>query len=156
MDARPVDPAEFLDQLRAQNHLFRWEPLAPERRRRFDRDSGPRTAEELDYLHTHWALPDQPDPAAGRGLRGRLRGMSGRLVFGALGRYLREERELLAHLVRLNDALSARCDELADRCQQLADQAVARQEAEAVNLTQLAAWLAAEAAVSAPVTDDAG
>jgi hypothetical protein len=64
-----------------------------------------------------------------------------RVVFRVLGPYLREERELLGHLVRLNDALVKQCNQLVERCQELADRAVDRQLAEAANLTDLAAWL---------------
>jgi hypothetical protein len=51
-----------------------------------------------------------------------------------MGPYLGAERELLAQLVRTNDALAERCDELA---QTIANRAAA----EAENLAKLAAWL---------------
>ncbi len=58
-------------------------------------------------------------------------------MFRALARYLHEERELLGHLVRMNDALARRCDELA---RTVAD----RQVADAENQAHLAAWLQAK------------
>ena len=54
-------------------------------------------------------------------------GLFGRLTFRVLGRYLREERELLAHMVRVNEALERRCDELTLRCQQLNQDMIDRQ-----------------------------
>jgi len=69
----------------------------------------------------------------------------GRLTFRVLGPYLREERELLSHLVRVCDSLEKRCDELTLRCEQLNQDLVDRQVAEAENLTELALWLHLEA-----------
>ena len=72
-----------------------------------------RNRESLEYLHHHWALPDTFDPAdGGSGVRGKVVSAFGRLTYRVLGRYLREERELLSHLVRVNEALEQRCDEL--------------------------------------------
>ena len=138
---KPCDPAELLTQLRADRRQMAWEPLAPERRRQFHSDDLPRTKEALDHLHRHWVLPDSPSSDRGSGARGLVMHVVGRLVFRVLGPYLREEREFLSHLVRLNDALVKECDELARRCQELADRAVDRQLAEAANLTELAAWI---------------
>jgi hypothetical protein len=58
-----------------------------------------------------------------------------------LGTYLREERALLSHLVRVNEALEQRCDELTLRCEQLNQDMVDRQAAEAENQAKLALWL---------------
>jgi hypothetical protein len=83
-------------------------------------------------------LPDHVSGTeTGGGVRGRIAGLAGRLTFRALGRYLHEERELLAHMVRMNEALARRCDELA---RAIAD----RQVADAENQARLAAWLQAE------------
>lgn len=141
MASTPRDPAELLAQVKAERQRLGWEPLAPERRQRFTADELPRTKEALDYLHRHWVLPDGSATGVGGGARGMLVRAAGRVVFRVLGPYLREERELLGHLVRLNDALVKQCDQLAERCQELADRAVDRQLAEAANLTDLAVWL---------------
>lgn len=67
----------------------------------------------LEYLHTHWALPDQPPPPppgpAWRRLAWRV---AGRLTFGSLERYLAEERELLSRAVQVCDTLARRVDTL--------------------------------------------
>jgi len=101
-----------------------------------------RSGADLAYLHGHWTLPDTFDPAAaGGGVRGRLVTLIGRMTFRVLGPYLREERELLGHLVRINDALEQRCDALTLRCEQLEQDVVDRQVDEAANLAELALWL---------------
>lgn len=140
-----IDPEEFLDHLKSSGRVLHWLPLAPDDPRRPPVGEAVRTRESLEFLHHHWALPDSFDGAgAGSGLRGKVIGVVGRLTYRVLGRYLREERELLAHMVRVSDALERRCDELDQRCRQLADNAVNRQVAEAENQAILAAWLHAE------------
>jgi hypothetical protein len=58
----------------------------------------------------------------------------GRLTFRVLHPYLTSERELIANMVRLQDALAKRCDELAEHLAR-------RQVEEAANQARLAAWL---------------
>jgi len=144
-----VDPREFLERLQGEHRTLRWAPLPPAVPGQWG-DHPLAGTESLRYLQEHWTLPDGPD-APGKGVRGRLSTIVTRLVFRALGRYLHEERELLGHLVRMNDALARRCDELA---RTVGD----RQVADAENLAQLAAWLQAEpprpaAEVPAPAGD---
>ncbi|MGP0107733.1 MAG: hypothetical protein ACLPR9_02495 [Acidimicrobiales bacterium] len=138
MSQEGLDPREFLERLQGAHRTLRWAPLppAPATRRWSEH---PMTGEEsLHYLHDHWALPDHVSGTeTGGGVRGRIAGLAGRLTFRALGRYLHEERELLAHMVRMNEALARRCDELA---RAIAD----RQVADAENQARLAAWLQAE------------
>ena len=67
-----------------------------------------------------------------------------------LGTYLREERALLSHLVRVNEALEQRCDELTLRCEQLNQDMVDRQAAEAENQAKLALWLHLDSPSSVP------
>jgi hypothetical protein len=137
-----LDPEEFLERLKAEHRVLRWEPLPPDQVRRDTGKQQVRNREDLEYLHRHWALPDTFDPAdAGGGVRGRVVGLVGRLVFRVLGRYLREERELISHLVRVNEALEQRCDELTVRCEQLNQDMISRQIVEASNQAKLAAWL---------------
>jgi hypothetical protein len=137
-----LDPEEFLERLKAEHHVLRWEPLPPDQVRRDTNKQQVRNREDLEYLHRHWALPDNFDPAdAGGGLRGKVVAILGRLVFRVLGRYLREERELISHLVQVNEALERRCDELTLRCEQLNQDMVSRQVSEAANQAKLAAWL---------------
>jgi hypothetical protein len=136
-----IDPEEFLQQLKEEHRNLRWEPLPPHSIRSPGSDQG-RNRRSLDYLHAHWALPDSPDAGAmGGGLRGRALSLFGRLTFRVLGRYLRDERELLAHMVRVNQALELRCDDLTLRCQQLNQDMIDRQVAEAANQAKLALWL---------------
>ncbi len=137
-----LDPEGVLERLRAEHRVLRWAPLPPEPVRRPTERSQVRNRASLEYLHHHWSLPDRVDPAVtGGGVRGRIIALFGRLTFRVLGPYLREERELFAHLVRVSDSLEQRCDELTLRCEQLNQDLVDRQTAEAENLAELALWL---------------
>ena len=135
---------------------FVGDPCRP-RSQAFHRERPGRSSEDLlDYLHQHWALPDGVDPSLAAGsLEGRLVGLFGRMTFKVLGPYLREERELLAHMVRCNDALERRCNELAVRCQELNQDMADRQVAEAENQAKLALWLHLEPPPGAAIIDDA-
>jgi hypothetical protein len=137
-----LDPEEFLRQLRAQKQTLHWEPLPAQEPRPAVGTEQRRSRESLDYLHANWALPDSFDAATvGGGTRGRVLGLFGRLTFRVLGPYLRRERELLSHLVQVNQALESRCDALTVRVEQMAEDDFRRQAAEAANLTTLALWL---------------
>jgi hypothetical protein len=150
-----LDPREFLDRLKAEHRVFYWEPLPPDNPIQFDEADRTSIRSSLGYLHQHWALPDAfPPEEAGSRLRGKLLGVFGRLTYRVLGRYLREERDLFAHLVRVNEALQQRCDELSLRCQRLNEDMLQRQTAEAANQAKLAVWLHLEPPANA--TTDAG
>jgi hypothetical protein len=141
-----VDPEQLLERLREEHNTLRWGPLPPGQLRVIEEDSQSRNRRSLEYLHRHWALPDKFDPASsGAGLRGKIIGVFGRLTFRVLGPYLREERELLAHLVQANQALEQRCDNLTVRCEELSQDMIDRQAAEAENQAKLAVWLHLEA-----------
>jgi hypothetical protein len=137
-----LEPEDMLERIKAGRQALRWAPLPPDEVRRtrdFDHSRG---KPSLDYLHQHWAIPDHFDPAtAGSGPRGWIVAMFGRLTYRVLGPYFREERGLLSHLVRVNEALEQRCDDLNNRLQQLSDDIVDRQVAEAKNQAELAIWL---------------
>jgi len=137
-----LDPEAILERLRTQQRFLQWQPLPPNLDRDTTSGEQARNRGSLEYLHSNWALPDHFDPSvAGAGLKGRIIGQFGRLTFRVLGPYLTRERELLAHMVRVNDALERRCDELTMRCQQLNQDFLNRQVAESENLTELALWL---------------
>ncbi len=137
-----LDPEEFLRRLKAEHQVLRWEPLPPQNPQPFSGSGQVRSRDSLDYLHANWALPDSYDPAmVGGGGRGKLIGLFGRLTYRVLGPYLRKERDLLAHLVRVNEALERRCDDLAARVQQLNEDILRRQTDEARNQAKLALWL---------------
>lgn len=142
-----IDPREFLEKLRAEHQTFRWEPLPPGDVRMSESDHAT-SRSALEYLHAHWALPDASEAlselAGGRGGRGLILRLFGRLTYRVLGPYLREERELLAHMVRMNQVLDQRCDELAHSCHQLHQDMIDRQVAEAANQAKLALWLQLE------------
>ena len=142
MGTPALDPEAFLEAMKSDHQVLRWEPLAPgDVRRRTEGDQA-RNRASLEYLHRNWVLPDSFDPAdAGSGLRGKVVGLFGRLTYRVLGRYMAEERDLLAHMVRVNDALEQRCDELTLRCQQLNQDMIDRQVDEARNQAKLAVWL---------------
>lgn len=137
-----VDPREFLDGLRDRYRELQWEPLPPDTARHYEEHEQTRSRAALAYLHEHWALPDRFDPESGAGgPRGAVLGLFGRLTYRVLGPRLREERELLAHMVRVCAALEGRCDELTQRIQQLNQDVTDRQVAEARNLADLSVWL---------------
>ena len=145
MEQSAFDPEEVLQQLKDEHRLMPWEPLPPDPMRRIADGGQARNRAALEYLHHHWALPDHVDPATvGGGVKGKVLGLFGRLTFRVLGPYLREERDLLSHLVRVNEGLERRCDELTLRCEQLNQDMVDRQAAEAENQTKLALWLSLE------------
>jgi hypothetical protein len=137
-----LDPEAILESIRAERQALVWEPLPPGMVRRGSEGDQIRNRRSLEYLHRNWALPDSFDAAdAGGGVRGRIITLFGRLTFRVLGRYLSRERDLLAHLVQVNEALEQRCDELTLRCQQLNQDMIDRQVAEACNQAKLAVWL---------------
>ena len=137
-----VDPEEYLQRLRAEHRVLRWAPLPPSDTRRTIRNDQALNKNSLDYLHQHWALPDSFDASqAGGGTRGKIVGLFGRLTYRVLGPYFREERGLLAHLVRVNEALEKRCVDLTLFCEQLSQDMIDRQVAEAENQTRLAILL---------------
>jgi hypothetical protein len=151
-----IDPEEFLERLKEDHQILQWEPLPAEGVRSSNSDQT-RNRNSLDYLHAHWVLPDAFDPAdVGGGLRGKILSLLGRLTFQILGRYLREERELLAHMVRVNQALEQRCDDLTLRCQQLNQDMIDRQAAEAANQAKLALWLHLDLPGRGPSQKDEG
>ena len=79
-----------------------------------------RNRASLEYLHHHWQLPDAYAPEdGGAGAKGKVVGLFGRLTFRVLGRYLREERDLMSHLVQVSEALERRCDQLTLLLQEL-------------------------------------
>ncbi len=140
-----LEPEKFLKRLKAEHKVLRWEPLPPDHVRKPIANDQIRNRESLEFLHRHWALPDTFDPAdAGSGVRGKVVSTLGRLTYRVLARYLGAERELLSNLVRVNQALEQRCDELTSRCEQLNEDMVSRQVAEAGNQAKLSAWLHAE------------
>lgn len=135
MEDAVIDPRELLERLHADRRSLVWQPLGPSPQLTHWRQRPMSDEVALEYIHRSWALPDQPDASiAGGGLKGRFRRVLARIVFRILGPYLRSERDLLAHMVRMHDAVARRCDELAAV---VAD----RQVADAENDTRLAAWL---------------
>ena len=143
MEQSEFDPEAVLARLKAEHRILAWEPLPPVKMRQYADGSQVRSRAALEYLHHHWALPDTFDPATavGGGPKAKVVGLFGRLTYRVLGPYLREERDLLSHLVRVNEALEKRCDELVLRCEQLNQDMVDRQAAEAENQAKLALWL---------------
>ncbi|MHB1712278.1 MAG: hypothetical protein ACYCV7_12890 [Acidimicrobiales bacterium] len=140
-----LDPKEFLEALREEHRLLRWEPLAPSQPRSSSGGEQSRSGTSLDYLHQHWTLPDTfHSEDAGVGPRSRMVALFGKLTFRVLGRYLREEREVLGHVVRISEALERRCDALTLRIRELDEEIRLRQVAESENQARLAAWLYSE------------
>ncbi|MGH9028713.1 MAG: hypothetical protein ACRDV4_03770 [Acidimicrobiales bacterium] len=136
MDERTLDAKELIADTRTAGLTPPlWVPLAPADGLETWRRWPMKDDESLDYLHHNWVLANELDPqVTGSGLKGRLIRVIGRIVFRVLGPYLREERELIAHFVRMNDALARRVDELTKEVS-------IRQTKEAENQAKLAAWL---------------
>jgi hypothetical protein len=136
MNENSLDARELLLRVEADKRAERWLPLPPDEPALAR--SSMRHDPALTALHQRWVLPDRFDPAqAGRGVKGLVLRVVGRLVYRVLAPYLRAERELMAELVRGNDALAGRCDELAQAL-------LRRQSDEAQNDAKLAAWLHSE------------
>ncbi len=73
---------------------------------------------ELAHLNRHWYWefgyePPRTDGLAGA-LFGRLKARLARFVWNVLDRHLRAEREFIENLVRFNNELAKRCDQLSD------------------------------------------
>jgi len=144
-----IDPEDFLEQLKSQHRVLRWEPLPPE-----ELSSGreqARAGVNLEYLHHHWQLPITFTPTPGPGIRGRLRNRLGAMVFRTLTPYFTAEQELLVNMVRATDALEKRCDELTDRIDTLRGEVMRRQVAEVKNQAELAAWLTLDRPSDRPI-----
>lgn len=149
MSEDSVDPAELLERLRSERGDLSWAPLPPSGVVASWHQHPLRDDEALSYLNGHWVLPDRANPGpSGRGLRGTLRRVVGRLTFSVLHPYLDEERELLSRLVQVCNVLSARSDEMAVT---LAD----RQRAEGANGARLVEWLESSGRPPGPVSRDA-
>lgn len=141
MGPTPIDPEELLQRIRGEHRTLRWQPLAPDPVRPGSDGEQIRSEESLTYLHRNWMLPDTYEEPGRAGLRSKASARMGSFVYRVLGPYLRAERELLAHMVRVNDAQEKRCDELTNRIQELRHQVADRQVAEARNQAELAVWL---------------
>jgi hypothetical protein len=143
--APAIDPTEFLEQLRDEHQVLQWEPLPPPPPNRTLGVEQERNRASLEYLHHHWQLPHTYAPdGGGDGAKGKAVGLFGRLTFRVLGRYLREERDLLSHVVQVSEALERRCDQLTLIIQELHTEVLNRQVAEAKNQAILAVWLHAQ------------
>ena len=142
MTHAPLDPEEDLGTPTSPHEALPWVPLPPGSVR-WESDGVERQDRRaLDYLHRHWALPDSHDaPHASTGFRAKVVARFGRLTFRVLDRYMSEERDLLAHIVQVNESLEQRCNELMLCCRQLSEDMVNRQVAEARNQAELALWL---------------
>lgn len=141
MGTPPIDPEELLRRIRTEHRALRWGPLPPDPVRAGGAGEQVRSQESLEYLHRNWMLPISYDGPGRPGLRAKVGDRIGRFVYTVLGPYFRSERELLAHMVRVNDALEKRCDELTNRILELRHQVADRQVAEARNQAELAVWL---------------
>jgi len=137
----PIEPEELLERIRKEHRSLRWSPLAPDPAGTGGTGDQVRSPESLEYLHHNWMLPDHFEPSGRPGVRGKVSARLGTFVYAVLGPYLRAERDLLAHMVRVNDALEKRCDELTNRLEELRHHVADRQAAEARNQAELAVWL---------------
>jgi hypothetical protein len=137
----PIDPEVLLRRIRTEHRSMRWSPLDPNPVQSGATGEQVRSQESLDYLHHNWMLPATYEDPGRPGLRAKLSSRLGRFVYSVLGPYFRAERDLLAHTVRVNDALEKRCDELTNRILELRHQVADRQVAEARNQAKLAVWL---------------
>ncbi len=130
------DPRILLERLKKEHKSLRWEPLLPSDVLLTWQERQMRTEESLTYLHHHWQLPNRYDTSVieGKGLKARLAGRVAAFVFRVLQPYLSAEQDLIANMVRINDSLAKRCDELSGAIE-------ARQIAEAFSQARLAALI---------------
>ncbi len=132
---RHVDPRELLERLRSEHRALRWEPMLPSDDLLLWKSSPMCEEVSLEYLHRHWMLAGTfSGRRAQGGLKERIARRLTGLVFRAMGPYLHAEQELMANLVRTNDSLARRCDDLARVITE-------RQEGEAENQARLAALI---------------
>lgn len=108
-----IHPAELLERLHEAKRRLVWEPMAAVTSLDAIRQRPARAEDPLAYLHAHWALPESPPPASGRGPRRLVMRLFGRFSFRVLRPYLEAERALLANVVQTAELLATRCDELA-------------------------------------------
>jgi hypothetical protein len=73
---------------------------------------------ELAHLNRYWSWEFGYEPPRGGGLAGilfgRLKARLARFVWNVLERHLRAERDFMENLVRFNNELAKRCDQLSD------------------------------------------
>ena len=105
----PVDPMEANDRLACVNRS--WLDFTAERLERL------REHPDLDYLNRCWRfhtapLPTSPGPF--QRLRGWIHAKISGIVVSVLTRYFRQERDFLANLVRVQNEMARRLDDLAD------------------------------------------
>jgi hypothetical protein len=132
--------SELVQQVKERADRLAWAPPVHEplerslKRRRLQDHPG------LDYAHQHWTLPNSY-VEAGHGPKAWVRRVFGRLVFHVIGHYLRDERELFGNLLRLNDDLAKRCDELAEALRNLLEELDGRFAQAATSQEKLATML---------------
>lgn len=115
MDGRDLAASVIVEQMRSRvdaSSGAHWAPSTSDLG-----ELAPMTVDpNLAYLHRHWALGHTVEPPSVRASRGRPRAMLSALVrkavLGSLRPYLGEEQELVARMVRVQDALAKRCDAL--------------------------------------------
>jgi hypothetical protein len=115
---RELRADELVAELRDKADQLAWMPQTIKSLSNTEMSGELASSADLEYLHHHWQL-SAAAVGPSKGLRGRLRRIAARVVFGVLRESMAEERELRAHLVRLNDALATRCDELTDAYERL-------------------------------------
>lgn len=132
--------SELVEQVKERANRLVWTPPVHEplertlERRRLHDHPG------LSFAHRHWALPDHSSESGG-GPKAWVRRVVGRFVFYALRHYLQAERDLMGHLVRLNDDLAKRCDELTEAHGELLDELDSRFSGAATSQERLATML---------------
>jgi hypothetical protein len=86
-----------------------------------------RDSADLDQLHRLWAGLPAADAeaaaarAAGRGVRDKVVRQIGSVAADVAGPSIQIDRALIGALIRCNDALAIRCDELGSRVAELED-----------------------------------
>jgi len=79
---------------------------------------------ELAHLNRHWSWESGCEPPPGGGLAGtlfgRVKARLARFVWNVLERRLRAEQNFIENLVRFNNELAKRCDQLSDEIRMVA------------------------------------
>ena len=121
MGSTDIDAFQLVREIRDSHRSVRWTPPIQGRLDSALNDSLIQAHPGLDFLHRNWALPRTSSLSSGS-IRSRLNKLVSRFVFTAMSGYLSHEQDLLSNVVRLNDALAKRCDELARAHNHLVDQ----------------------------------
>jgi hypothetical protein len=125
---------DVLEQLTKYHAPLRWAPLAPSDTLEHLGQHPVRAEDALAALHANRTLPGVDEAGAGGRIRGRLLRRFAHRTDRVMRSRMRQEQDLLSHLIHMTETLAVRCDDLSTAL-------AAHQVQEAANQAQLAGWL---------------